>query len=515
MTTRTVKAAAPGASAAPLHSPSSTRARWAVALSTLTIAGIVAYAALVVTAQLLPPHYNVVRTAESDLAVGRYGWLMTTAFVLRGALSLALVAALALAARRGLRPRAGLVLLGLWGAAAFLLAAFPTDLPGDPRTVHGAVHAAVAFAAFLAVALGELLVSRRLATVDRWRRFGRLTARLAAATLVVCVLALVALGATTTTSAGPAAFAGLAERAFLVMALLWMLLVAARLRTERGVIEPAEAPAAPAREARVSRRAALTAAFRRRPRTWATAMVGVWLAVTLASALTLRAVAPGLSRQSQSLIVLGVLSVLVAATLSGLGWWRAVGFNGRGEWRSPRLLVLPAVLVVLPLVGGWSIPAAGTLAILVAGYALTGFAEEAFARGILLRVLAPRGALGAVLISSLLFGVMHLSNVLFRSSPGLVAAQAVGAACFGVGYAALRLRTNTLWPLLALHMLTDLFGQLAKLPAIPFFVTQDVILLAYGLYLVRGLRAGQALALDDAGEDDEETVEAAQLREAA
>ena len=187
-----------------------------------------------------------------------------------------------------------------------------------------------------------------------------------------------------------------------------------------------------------------------------------------------------------------MLSALVAATLGALGWWRAVGFNGRRQWRSLRLLVLPAVLVLLPLVGGVSVPAAGTLAILVAGYALTGFAEEAFARGILLRVLAPRGALGAVLVSSLLFGVMHMGNMLFRSSPALVAAQAVGAACFGVGYAALRLRTNTLWPLLALHMLTDLFGQLARLPAIPFFVTQDVILLAYGLYLVRGLRAGQA-----------------------
>ena len=239
MTTRHVEAAAPGASAAPLHSQSSTRARWAVALSTLTIVGIVAYVALVVTAQLLPPHYNAVRTAESDLAVGPYGWLMTVAFVLRGVLSLSLVAALVLATRRGLRLRAGLVLLGLWGAAAFLLAAFPTDLPGDPRTVHGAVHAAVALVAFLAVAIGELLVSRRLARVERWRSFGRSTGRLAVATLVVCVLALVALGAAAASDSGPAAIAGLAERAFLAMALLWMLLVAARLRTERGAVGPA------------------------------------------------------------------------------------------------------------------------------------------------------------------------------------------------------------------------------------------------------------------------------------
>jgi hypothetical protein len=71
-------------------------------------------------------------------------------------------------------------------------------------------------------------------------------------------------------------------------------------------------------------------------------------------------------------------------------------------------------------------------------------------------------------------------------SPAFVVAQAFGTACFGVGFAALRLRTGTIWPLLVLHMLTDLFGQLARLPVTPFLMTQDVVLLAYGLYLVRG-----------------------------
>ena len=197
-------------------------------------------------------------------------------------------------------------------------------------------------------------------------------------------------------------------------------------------------------------------------------------------------------RTSQSLIVLGLLAVLVAAGLTALGWWRAVGFNARSQWRDLRLLWLPAVLVLLPLVGGVRTVAPGALAIFVIGYALTGFAEEAFARGILLRVLQPRSVLSAVLISSLLFGVMHLSNVMFRSSPALVVAQAIGAVCFGVGFAALRLRTGTIWPLLVLHMLTDLFGQLARLPAeSPFFVTQDIVLLCYGLYLVHGSRRHQ------------------------
>ena len=171
------------------------------------------------------------------------------------------------------------------------------------------------------------------------------------------------------------------------------------------------------------------------------------------------------------------------------------------------------MLVLLPLVGGVRAVAPGALAIFVIGYALTGFAEEAFARGILLRVLQPRSVLSAVLISSLLFGVMHLSNVMFRSSPALVVAQAIGAACFGVGFAALRLRTGTIWPLLVLHMLTDLFGQLARLPAIPFFVTQDIVLLCYGLYLVRGSRRHQVA--EESETADAATSSPSTLREAA
>jgi len=496
--------------AASIERPSSLTAKaqagavWAPRLAVLTIIGIVAYVALVVIAQLLPPHYSVIKTAESDLAVGRYGWLMTSAFVARGALSLALVAALALATRGAARSRIGLWLIGLWGAGALLLAVFPTDPPGAARTAHGGIHALVAFAAFFAVGLGELLVSRRIAALDGWHQFAKRVRRLALVALAVCVAAVAALGLSAAGNGGLGSVAGLLERVFLGLVLLWMLLVGVRLRSDRSALVGAsdtgcEAPrlAAPQRHSmaeakpRGGRRAAIEARLDRRPATWTAGLVGLWMAVTIIGAVVLRVAAPGISRTSQSLIVLGLLAALVAMGLTALGWWRAVGFNAHAQWRDLRLLWLPAVLVVLPLVGGVRTVAPGAFAVFVIGYALTGFAEEAFARGILLRALQSRTVLSAVLVSSLLFGVMHLTNVMFRSSPALVVAQAIGAACFGVGYAALRLRTNTIWPLLVLHMLTDLFGQLARLPAIPFFVTQDIVLLCYGLYLVRGPRLHQ------------------------
>ena len=49
----------------------------------LTIAGIALYLVLDVVAQMLPPHYSPVRQAESDLAVGPYGYVMTINFVVR------------------------------------------------------------------------------------------------------------------------------------------------------------------------------------------------------------------------------------------------------------------------------------------------------------------------------------------------------------------------------------------------------------------------------------------------
>jgi len=125
------------------------------------------------------------------------------------------------------------------------------------------------------------------------------------------------------------------------------------------------------------------------------------------------------------------------------------------------------------------------LAMLITGYALTGYMEETMWRGVVLRVLRPTGTMQAVLIGSLLCGAAHLSNIMFRESAALVAAQALGSFCGGIGYAALRLQTNAIWPVTALHMAGDLIASIGALPKIPTLVTHDVIMLAIGLYLLR------------------------------
>jgi hypothetical protein len=96
-----------------------------------------------------------------------------------------------------------------------------------------------------------------------------------------------------------------------------------------------------------------------------------------------------------------------------------------------------------------------------------------------------------------LFAAAHLTNMLFGQPPTNTVAQAVGTFCFGVGYAALRLRTAAVWPLMVLHFLTDLLLRIDALPGWAHWtcmVSGDTVLLIHGLVLLRrAARAADAL----------------------
>lgn len=218
----------------------------------------------------------------------------------------------------------------------------------------------------------------------------------------------------------------------------------------------------------------------------------IWLAdlvFVIGGALLLSALfpnIPGYGRgisQSLILVLLGV--VLVAALLSAFHWWRRAGFVGISEWRDLRILWLPVLLLLVPFVGGFRPLAGSELLVLIIGYAATGFFEEAIYRGVMLSLLRPKGIWTAVLISSLLFGLAHFSNVILRGNVPLTALQAFGSAVGGIGLAALRLRTRSIWPVIALHALHDLFFQLGGLPVPISDAINSTVLMLYAIYLLR------------------------------
>ena len=218
------------------------------------------------------------------------------------------------------------------------------------------------------------------------------------------------------------------------------------------------------------------------------ALIAILVGVPLGAATDLKAVA-----------LIG--AICVAGLLWRQGWWREVGFGGPSSWRSQRLLIVPAVWALLSVAGGLasldlSDPAG--LALNLPQNLLTGFSEEGLTRGLLLSLLlvgalrSGRGPVGAVLISAVVFGLLHLVNDVIFGTPqvsGLL--QVVFAIMVGIWFGALLLRTNALWALAGLHGLFNagsaLKGDNDNVVG-TILVLATLLLAAHGLFLLRRVK---------------------------
>ena len=197
-------------------------------LYAVVLIGIVLYLILDMVAQLLPPHYNWISQAESDLAVGPFGYIMTINFVNRGLFSLAFLFAfmgtIRLTGEKIAQCSTGFFLFGAWSIGALLLAIFPTDVPATPISWHGAIHLVVALLAFLTGALGALMLSLKMRGNQTLRNVGRFALPIAMLAVVFCMLELL------TPFFAPhlaAHFGGFFERIFLGTMLVWIAAISA------------------------------------------------------------------------------------------------------------------------------------------------------------------------------------------------------------------------------------------------------------------------------------------------
>lgn len=216
----------------------------------LVVGGILLYMVLDVVAQLLPPHYSPITQAESDLAVGPFGFVMTLNFINRGVLSLVFLYALVRTVRlegRGSAPlRSGVVFFTIWSVGALILAAFPTDVPNLPLSWHGAVHLVVALVAFFGGAVGAFALADHFGESSSLRAAKRFAFPFA---ILVVLLFVVEITAGFAVPRIATHYGGLTERLFLGSLLAWMFVVSVHLarrpgpapvtvRNESSVVEP-------------------------------------------------------------------------------------------------------------------------------------------------------------------------------------------------------------------------------------------------------------------------------------
>jgi len=195
--------------------------------------------------------------------------------------------------------------------------------------------------------------------------------------------------------------------------------------------------------------------------------------------------------------------VVAAAALVVVGRahaWQRTGAAGPVTWREVRLLGVPTLVAIAPLVTGIDLPGASTLAVLALGYLATGVFEELWHRGVVLDALRPAGLRRSALVGAVLFGASHLANVVFGQPVAVSLAQSVGAFCFGLGFGIFRWRTNAVWLLAGIHALSDLMFKVTDLLGgvlWGFLVGNDLLMLLWGLWCLRGL--DDHVAWHDAG----------------
>jgi hypothetical protein len=192
--------------------------------ATVALVAVAYFVVIIVVLHLLRPELSPISQPTSEYAVGRYGFLMTSAFFSMSLASFALIVGLLQGVPPRARSRIGLGLLGLWGVGVLIAMSFPIDPEGAPQTVSGTIHRINGPLTFLSLTAGTILVSRGFSQDERWRPFHRTA-------LILSLLMLAVYVVTFLNIATGSGFAGLCQRLFLAAFVTWVVLVASRLRS--------------------------------------------------------------------------------------------------------------------------------------------------------------------------------------------------------------------------------------------------------------------------------------------
>jgi len=169
-----------------------------------------------------------------------------------------------------------------------------------------------------------------------------------------------------------------------------------------------------------------------------------------------------------SLIAEAILALLwVFLPLYVLDWWNTPGFQTILTWpwhiRGHRALFLGLFLLLclfplflLAFSKTIHQTALSTIVMVTVLCLFVGIAEEGLFRGLILNMLLPKAIWRAVLLSSLLFGCMHILNVFVGFPLNGALLEMLSALGFGIFLSAVRLRTNSLRPGIIAHSLWDL-----------------------------------------------------------
>lgn len=170
----------------------------------------------------LRPDYTPIDHMISDYAVGRSGWLMTTAFVALGFGCLSLSLGLWRAGPKRASASIGKLLLIVACLGLMVTATFPTDLETAKDTLHGTIHTVSFLVNIVSISVAALTISLSFGADSRWKG-----ARLPALLIVIALLGAFVVQYLTLHRGAPYGFT---NRAFVLIVMSWLFFVAYHLK---------------------------------------------------------------------------------------------------------------------------------------------------------------------------------------------------------------------------------------------------------------------------------------------
>lgn len=176
--------------------------------------------------------YDPQRHPVSSLALGDHGWVQTATFLVAGALTAVFAVGLRRTLRAGPGRLWGPLLVGVWALGLVGAGLFATDPvsgypPGSPDRLpaysgtKAALHDGVSLVAFIAITAACIAFTRRFVAYNRWG-----WAFYSSITAIVVLIALGLSSAAFAQSQDLVAFGGLFQRVMIVVAWLWLTLLA-------------------------------------------------------------------------------------------------------------------------------------------------------------------------------------------------------------------------------------------------------------------------------------------------
>jgi hypothetical protein len=191
---------------------------------------IVGHVFLLISAWFLPiaSEYRLIEDNVSELALGRYGFIQTIAFLIAGVGTLGLAFAIRRLTEGAWGSLIGSLLIAIYGVGAILEAIFPTDrvdIAADVLSLSptGTIHVLVALVSFLCITAGMVVLTWTFSRTARWQSLTVWFALLATGAVSLFIAQVIEQGQ------GP--LVGLTQRLFLTIISAWLILAARRVRS--------------------------------------------------------------------------------------------------------------------------------------------------------------------------------------------------------------------------------------------------------------------------------------------